>query len=71
MSPHDAVARAKADPVKFLGRVYDHLDDAHHVPYADVFLNARMADYPQAIIYYAMDRIVREELAGGGIEVVR
>ena len=66
MSPHDAVARAKADPVKFLGRVYDHLDDSHHVPF-----DTRGADYPQAIVYHAMDRIVRDELAGGGIEVVR
>ncbi len=67
MSPHDATARAKADPVQFLMDVFDHLDDAHGICYEHKLYRLS----PQAIVYRTMDGVVRGELAAGGIEVVR
>ena len=61
--PHDATARAKADPVDFLMEVYDHLDNAHGNAHAD------FADSPQAIIYRKMDDICRADLGAAGITV--
>ena len=60
MSPHDATARARLDPLLFLDDIYDHVDDAY--PF-----DAPYDASPQCIVFQAMGRVARADLADAGI----
>ncbi len=66
--PHDATARAKADPVLFLMRAYDHVEAWWPL---DPATDYRTQRHPLTAMYHAMQDTVHAELAAGGIEVAR
>ena len=66
MSPHDATARAKADPVLFLMDVFDRVEESRGGWWT--FDNPTTNACPLTVVYNAMGRVVRDELAAGGIE---